>query len=96
MQVESPDVVCVLREARDYIFLRAPGASYTHEQQGSGGRAGCAARGELLPGSRGQVPGQCPADSVPAVMDEVLWVIHAPRSLGGASGGGFGSKPRLT
>lgn len=32
---------------------------------------------------------------VPAGMDEVLWVIHAPRSQGGAGGGGFGPKPRL-
>lgn len=44
----------------------------------------------------GRFRSRCPADSVPAVMDEVPWVIHAPRSLGGASGGGFGRQPRLT
>lgn len=49
---------CVLREARNYI-LREPGASSpAHQQQGRGGKARrCAARSELLPGSRGQVSG---------------------------------------
>lgn len=87
----------MLREARNYIFLRAPGASFhTHGQQGSGEKQ----RDVLQEESSyleavGRFQWRCPADSVPAVMDEVLRVIHQPRSQGGASGAGFGSKPRL-
>lgn len=87
---------CMLREARNYIFLRPPGASSpAHQQQGRAGKATrCAARSELLPGSCGQV--LVPVSrltAVPAVMDEVLWVIHAPRSQGGASWAALAPNP---
>lgn len=87
----------VLREARDCIFLRAPGACPARLQQRPQGsmRKGNerrAARGELLPGSRGQVSVSW-LTAVPAVMNEALWVIHGPRSQGGAGGAAWAPNP---
>lgn len=81
----------VIREARSCIFPRAPATSpparLQQRLQGSTrrGNESCAARSKLLPGSREQVSVSW-LTAVPTVMDEVLWVIHGPRSQGGADG----------
>lgn len=55
MQVESLDVVFAQRSQKLHLLEGTRCLFHTHEQQGSGGKAGCAARSELLPGSHGQV-----------------------------------------
>lgn len=54
----------------------------------------CAARSELLPGSREQVLVLVSwLTAVPAVTNEVLWVVNGPRSQGGADGAASAPNP---